>query len=101
GMVTAQLVTGNPVVFKPAEQTPGVAWRMVQLLHGAGVPADVLAFLPGIGEDIGPPLVEHLRVASVTFTGSKAVGLEIIERAAVVRPPQRPVNHATAATGAQ
>ncbi len=99
GMVTAQLVAGNPVVFKPAEQTPGVAWRMVQVLHGAGVPDDVLAFLPGIGEDVGPALVEHPRVASITFTGSKAVGLEIIERAAVVRPGQRHVKRVTAEMG--
>jgi RHH-type proline utilization regulon transcriptional repressor/proline dehydrogenase/delta 1-pyrroline-5-carboxylate dehydrogenase len=99
GMVTAQLVAGNPVVFKPAEQTPGVAWRMVQVLRAAGVPADVLAFLPGIGEVVGPPLVEHPLVASVTFTGSKAVGLEIIERAAVVRPGQRQVKRVTAEMG--
>src|SRR6185369_9864680 len=38
GMVAGQLVTGNTLVFKPAEQTPGIAWRMTQLLHGAGVP---------------------------------------------------------------
>ena len=99
GMVTAELVTGNPVVFKPAEQTPGLAWRMVQLLHAAGVPDDVLAFLPGIGEDVGPPLVEHPLVASIAFTGSKSVGLEIIERAAVVRPGQRHVKRVTAEMG--
>ena len=99
GMVTAQLVTGNPVVFKPAEQTPGVAWRMVQVLHAAGIPDDVLSFLPGIGEDVGPPLVEHPLVASITFTGSKAVGLEIIERAAVVRPGPRHVKRVTAEMG--
>jgi RHH-type transcriptional regulator, proline utilization regulon repressor / proline dehydrogenase / delta 1-pyrroline-5-carboxylate dehydrogenase len=99
GMVTAQLVVGNPVVFKPAEQTPGVAWRMVQLLYAAGVPDDVLAFVPGIGEDVGPPLVEHPLVASITFTGSKTVGLEIIERAGVVRPGQRQVKRVTAEMG--
>ena len=82
GMVTAALVTGNAVLFKPAEQTPGIALRLVEILHEAGVPPGVLAFLPGIGEDVGAYLVEHPTVAFVVFTGSKAVGLHIIERAA-------------------
>jgi RHH-type proline utilization regulon transcriptional repressor/proline dehydrogenase/delta 1-pyrroline-5-carboxylate dehydrogenase len=99
GMVTANLVTGNPVVFKPAEQTPGIAWRMVQALLEAGVPADVLAFLPGVGEEVGPTLVEHPLVTTISFTGSKAVGLEIIERAAVVRPGQRHVKRVVAEMG--
>jgi RHH-type proline utilization regulon transcriptional repressor/proline dehydrogenase/delta 1-pyrroline-5-carboxylate dehydrogenase len=47
GMVTAALVTGNAVVFKPAEQTPGVGLRLVEILHAAGVPPAALAFLPG------------------------------------------------------
>ena len=81
GMVSGALVTGNTVVFKPAEQTPGVGLRLVQTLHEAGVPVDALAFLPGIGEDIGPRLVEHPDIAFVAFTGSRAVGLDIVERA--------------------
>ena len=85
GMVTAALVTGNCVVFKPAEQTPGIALRLVEMLHEAGVPAGVLALLPGVGEEIGPTLVEHPTTAFVAFTGSKAVGLSLI--AARGRPP--------------
>jgi RHH-type proline utilization regulon transcriptional repressor/proline dehydrogenase/delta 1-pyrroline-5-carboxylate dehydrogenase len=99
GMVTAALVTGNPVVFKPAEQTPGIASRLVEILLDAGVPAPVLAFLPGVGEEIGPRLVEHPDTAFVTFTGSKAVGLEIIRRAAVVQPGQRHVKRVVAEMG--
>jgi RHH-type transcriptional regulator, proline utilization regulon repressor / proline dehydrogenase / delta 1-pyrroline-5-carboxylate dehydrogenase len=99
GMVTAQLVTGNTVVFKPAEQTPGIAWRMAQVLNAAGVPDDVLAFLPGVGEEVGPALVEHPLVTSISFTGSRAVGLDIIERAAVVRPGQRHVKRVVAEMG--
>ena len=53
GMVTAALVTGNAVLFKPAEQTPGIALRLVEVLHEAGVPPGVLAFLPGVGEEVG------------------------------------------------
>ncbi len=99
GMVTAHLVTGNTVVFKPAEQTPGIAWRMVEVLHAAGVPDDVLAFLPGIGEDIGPPLVEHPLVTTISFTGSKAVGLDIVRRAAAPPPGQRHVKRVVAEMG--
>ena len=54
GMVTAALVTGNTVVFKPAEQTPGIASRLVEILFEAGLPPGALAFLPGVGEEIGP-----------------------------------------------
>ena len=99
GMVTAALVTGNTVVFKPAEQTPGIASRLVEILFEAGLPPGALAFLPGVGEEIGPALVEHPDVAFVTFTGSKAVGLDIIRRAAEVRPGQRHVKRVVAEMG--
>jgi len=99
GMITAALVTGNAVMFKPAEQTPGTALRLVEILHEAGVPPGVLAFLPGLGEDAGAALVEHPRVAFIAFTGSKAVGLQIIEAAATVRPGQRQVKRVLAEMG--
>ncbi|HET9443802.1 MAG TPA: proline dehydrogenase family protein, partial [Acidimicrobiales bacterium] len=51
GMVVAALVTGNCVLFKPAEQTPAIAYRLVEALEAGGLPKGVLAFLPGIGED--------------------------------------------------
>ncbi|TMK62233.1 MAG: aldehyde dehydrogenase family protein [Actinobacteria bacterium] len=98
-MVTAALVTGNAVVFKPAEQTPGIAFRLVQVLHEAGVPADVLAFLPGLGEDVGAYLVSHPDVSCIAFTGSKAVGLHIIEDAAITRAGQRHVKRVIAEMG--
>ena len=98
-MVTGALVTGNAVLFKPAEQTPGIALRLVEILHEAGVPPGVLAFLPGIGEDVGAYLVDHPSVAFVVFTGSKAVGLQIIERAAIVHPGQRHVKRVIAEMG--
>ncbi len=99
GMVSGALATGNTVVFKPAEQTPGIGFRMVQTLHEAGVPVDALSFLPGIGEDIGPRLVEHPDISFVVFTGSRAVGLDIVERAAAVRPGQRMVKRIVAEMG--
>jgi RHH-type proline utilization regulon transcriptional repressor/proline dehydrogenase/delta 1-pyrroline-5-carboxylate dehydrogenase len=99
GMVTAALVSGNAVLLKPAEQTPGIAFRVVQILHEAGVPPGVLAFLPGVGDEVGAYLVEHPHVAFVAFTGSKAVGLEIVRQAAVHRDGQRHVKRVIAEMG--
>ncbi len=70
GQVSAALVAGNAVLAKPAEQTPLVAYRAVQLMHEAGVPGDVLAFLPGDGALIGGRAVSDPRIAGVAFTGS-------------------------------
>lgn len=99
GMVSAALVCGNAVMFKPAEQTPGIAFRLVQILHEAGVPADVLAFLPGIGEEVGAHLVDHPDVSVIAFTGSKDVGLHIVERAAITQPSQGHVKRVVAEMG--
>jgi len=99
GMVSAALVTGNCVVLKPAEQTPGVAFGLVEALLEAGLPPGALAFLPGVGEEVGPALVDHPATAFVAFTGSKAVGLSLVERAAVHRPGQRHVKRVVAEMG--
>jgi RHH-type proline utilization regulon transcriptional repressor/proline dehydrogenase/delta 1-pyrroline-5-carboxylate dehydrogenase len=81
GMTVAALVTGNTAIVKPAEQTPGVAKRLCDILWQAGVPHDVLHVLPGQGEMVGAALVRHPRVATIAFTGSKAVGLDILRAA--------------------
>jgi len=70
GQVGAALAAGNAVLAKPAEQTPLVAFRAVELLLEAGVPPDVLHFLPGDGASIGGRAVADARVAGVAFTGS-------------------------------
>src|SRR5205823_5199991 len=95
----AALVAGNCVVLKPAEQTPGVAFRLVEILLEAGLPPGALAFLPGVGEEVGPALVDHPATAFVAFTGSKAVGLSLVERAAVHHPGQRLVKRVIAEMG--
>lgn len=71
GQVVAALAAGNAVVAKPAVQTPFVAFEAVKLLHDAGVPKDILMFLPG-GGDVGATAVEHPAIAGVAFTGSTA-----------------------------
>ena len=79
GQVVAALVAGNTVAAKPAEQTPAVAARMVDLLHEAGVPKDALALLHGPGETIGAALTADPHCAGVCFTGSTQVA-RIIQR---------------------
>ncbi|MGI8683779.1 MAG: L-glutamate gamma-semialdehyde dehydrogenase [Acidimicrobiales bacterium] len=99
GMVTAALVAGNAVIFKPAEQTPAIAARLVDALEAGGLPPGVLSFLPGIGEEVGAYLVEHPDVAFVAFTGSKDVGLRINAAAAAAVPGQRHVKRVIAELG--
>ncbi|MDQ3640850.1 MAG: proline dehydrogenase family protein [Actinomycetota bacterium] len=99
GMVVAALVTGNAVLFKPAEQTPAVASKLIEALTAAGLPDGVLAFLPGLGDEVGAYLVEHPDVSFVVFTGSKPVGLGIVDAAAKVRNGQRHVKRVIAEMG--
>jgi RHH-type proline utilization regulon transcriptional repressor/proline dehydrogenase/delta 1-pyrroline-5-carboxylate dehydrogenase len=82
GMSAAALVTGNAVVMKPAEQTPIAAFHLFSVFRDAGVPAGVVAYLPGPGEVVGARLVEHPAVGTIAFTGSRAVGHFIARRAA-------------------
>ncbi len=73
GQIAAALATGNAVLAKPAEQTPGVAWEAVRLLHEAGVPPDALQLMHGPGETVGAALVALPGIAGVVFTGSTPV----------------------------
>lgn len=82
GMAAAALVTGNPVVLKPAEQAPVIAHALWRHLLAAGIPPEVLHYLPGDGEEVGPALVDHPATALIAFTGSRAVGLGLNRRAA-------------------
>jgi RHH-type proline utilization regulon transcriptional repressor/proline dehydrogenase/delta 1-pyrroline-5-carboxylate dehydrogenase len=70
GQVSAALVAGNSVIAKPAEQTSLIAWRTVELVLQAGIPADAIALLPGDGASVGAPLTGDPRIAGVAFTGS-------------------------------
>lgn len=73
GQVAAALAAGNPVLAKPAEQTPLIAAAAVRLLREAGVPAGAVQLLPGRGETVGAALVGDARVKGVMFTGSTEV----------------------------
>ncbi|HEX6509265.1 MAG TPA: aldehyde dehydrogenase family protein [Chloroflexota bacterium] len=75
------LVCGNTVVFKPAEETPTCATRLVQLFEEAGLPPGVLNLVTGYGPEAGAPIVEDERIRMISFTGSAGVGREIASRA--------------------
>ncbi|MCH8256653.1 MAG: L-glutamate gamma-semialdehyde dehydrogenase, partial [Proteobacteria bacterium] len=90
GQITAALVTGNTVIAKPAEQTSLIAHRVVELLHEAGVPDDVLQLLCGQGSDIGSILTEDERINGVVFTGSVATGRRINQALAARAGPLVP-----------
>ncbi|MEO1245514.1 MAG: bifunctional proline dehydrogenase/L-glutamate gamma-semialdehyde dehydrogenase PutA [Pseudomonadota bacterium] len=98
GQVAAALAAGNAVLAKPAEQTPLVAYRAVELLHAAGVPAEVLHFLPGDGAEVGGSAVADPRVAGVAFTGSTETA-QIINRTLASR--SGPIATLIAETGGQ
>ena len=98
GMVAAGLATGNAVVLKPAEQSPGSAFVLVEALRAAGVPAGAIGLLPGFG-DAGAALVRHPGVHTIAFTGSGAVGLEIVRAAAETPDGQRHIKRVIAEMG--
>lgn len=69
GEVAAALAAGNAALAKPAEQTPLIAYEAVKLMLAAGVPPEVLHFLPGTGPEVGGRLVHDKRVDGIAFTG--------------------------------
>ena len=98
GMVSAALVTGNSVIFKPSERSPMMGHWLTEILREAGVPEGVLCCLPG-GPDIGRALVRHPEIATIAFTGSKDVGLGILKDAGTLMPGQQMVKRVLAEMG--
>ncbi len=89
GLMSAPLIAGNHVIMKPAEQTPLIAQKLIELMYEAGVPQEALKVLHGDGKDVAAPLVESDWVNTIVFTGSKAVGQWIYQKASLklVRSP--------------
>jgi 1-pyrroline-5-carboxylate dehydrogenase len=88
GMTAAAIVTGNTVVLKPSVDSPTIAAKFLEILEEAGIPAGVVNLCPGSGPGIGNALVVHPETRFVAFTGSRAVGLEINEKAAKTQSGQ-------------
>ncbi len=103
GMVTAALVTGNCVLYKPAEQAAVIGCKISQLITDViadlGLPAGVFQGLPGWGEEIGPLLVTHPAVHFITFTGFRQVGCQIYAQAAQLAPGQTHLKRVVAQLG--
>jgi 1-pyrroline-5-carboxylate dehydrogenase len=87
GMTAAAIVTGNTVVLKPSPDAPTIAAKFLEVLEEAGMPPGVVNLCQG-GPAIGSALVEHPKTRFIAFTGSRAVGLEIHEKAAKTQPGQ-------------
>ncbi|MDH4101116.1 MAG: proline dehydrogenase family protein, partial [Nitrospirota bacterium] len=88
GMISAALVCGNSVVFKPSKQSAWIGLLIGEVFHEAGVPADALQVILGKGSTVGMALVEHPATGLIAFTGSREVGLAITRAAAEVKPGQ-------------
>ena len=98
GQILAALVAGNPVIAKPAEQTPLIAFAAIQILLDAGIPQDALQLLIGRGSVVGAKIVSDPRVAGVMFTGSTETA-KFIEQSLANRPG--PIALFIAETGGQ
>ncbi|PSJ16009.1 bifunctional proline dehydrogenase/L-glutamate gamma-semialdehyde dehydrogenase PutA [Nitrosomonas supralitoralis] len=77
GQIAAALAAGNSVIAKPAALTPLCAAYVINLLYRAGIPQEVLHFVPGSGREIGTKLVSDTRIAGVAFTGSTSTARQI------------------------
>jgi RHH-type proline utilization regulon transcriptional repressor/proline dehydrogenase/delta 1-pyrroline-5-carboxylate dehydrogenase len=98
GLVSAALVTGNIVLFKPSERAPMMGYHLYRLFKEAGLPEGVLHFLPG-GPDLGKALVQHPTIHLIAFTGSQTVGLHILREASHVSPGQWHIKQVIAEMG--
>jgi RHH-type transcriptional regulator, proline utilization regulon repressor / proline dehydrogenase / delta 1-pyrroline-5-carboxylate dehydrogenase len=99
GMVAAALVAGNPVIYKPSSLSPIAGAMLSRAIREAGVPTGVFQYLPCSGSEVGPWLVEHPQIALVAFTGSREVGLDILQRASALRTGQTMVKRVLAEMG--
>ncbi len=99
GMVSAGIVTGNCVIFKPSGLSPVTGYKLVEIFSLCGLPPGVLQFLPGPGGEVGEYLVSHPAIDFIAFTGSKDVGLRIIKLAGEMQKGHRNVKKVIAEMG--
>jgi len=88
GMTSAALVTGNTVILKPSSDAPKIGHLFMEILEEAGLPKGVVNYVTGSGSVVGDYLVQHPKTRFIAFTGSKEVGLRIVEQAAITREDQ-------------
>ncbi len=91
GMSGAAMVTGNPVLFKPAGPASVVGHTLLEVFKEAGIPPGVFNYIPGRGSNIGDYLVEHPDISLIAFTGSVEVGHRIIDKSSTVQEGQQQI----------
>ena len=94
GQVAAALAAGNTVIAKPAEQTPRIGFRALEILYEAGIPPDA-ALRRRAGDTVGAALVADPQIAGVAFTGS----VETAKRINARSPARGPIVPLIAETG--
>ena len=99
GMLSATIVTGNTAILKPSSQTPVIAARFIELIHQVGLPPGVVNFLPGRGDSIGDYLARSPQIHLIAFTGSEAVGTQLIQLGAQIQAQQHHVKRVIAEMG--
>ena len=99
GTTLAPVIAGNTVLLKPAEDTVLTAYKLIEVLQEAGLPKGVVNFVPGDPKEIGDYLVDSVHTHFVTFTGSRATGTRIFERAAKVQEGQQFLKRVTVEMG--
>ena len=99
GMTSAAIVAGNCAIFKPSGLSPVIGYKLCDIFGTIGLPPGVLQFLPGPGSEVGEYLVTHPDVDLIAFTGSRDVGLRIVQLAGETRPGQRNVKKVVAELG--
>ncbi len=99
GMSAAAIVTGNPVLYKPAGPSSVIGHTLLEIFQEAGLPAGVFNYVPGRGSVMGDYLVEHPDVSVIAFTGSMEVGRRIISKAATVQTGQQQIKRVVTEMG--
>lgn len=99
GTTSAPIVTGNTVLLKPSSNTPIISYKFMEVLEEAGLPKGVVNWIPGSSSEIGDFLIENKDVGLISFTGSKNVGKEIIQKAAVIQEGQNHIKRVIAEMG--
>jgi 1-pyrroline-5-carboxylate dehydrogenase len=88
GTAVSPVVAGNTVLLKPASATPVIAYKFMEIMEEAGLPAGIINYVPGSGAEVGDYLTDHPRTRFISFTGSREVGTRIFERASKVNKGQ-------------
>jgi RHH-type proline utilization regulon transcriptional repressor/proline dehydrogenase/delta 1-pyrroline-5-carboxylate dehydrogenase len=99
GMTSAAIVTGNPVLYKPAGPSSVIGFTLAEIYRKAGLPDGVFNYIPGRGSVMGDYLVQHPDIAMIAFTGSMEVGHRILSKASVVQPGQKQIKKVVAELG--